>query len=163
MNPSILLVLATLFSAAVAIALAFWAVAERARAERADLRARLIEGHAAAGAEALEGQAALVANAVAEGLVKRAQESFAAQDALTRATLGAQRKPVADTLAKFEVQVTAAEKARAEQAGGLKAQIEQLMMASAATQDEARKLSAALRRGAALVQPGRRPGQIMGI
>ena len=40
------------------------------------------------------------------------------------------------------------EKTRAEETGGLKAQIEQLMKASVATQDEARKLSAALRRGA---------------
>jgi DNA recombination protein RmuC len=40
------------------------------------------------------------------------------------------------------------EKARAEESGGLKEQIAALMNASAATQDEARKLSAALRRGA---------------
>jgi DNA recombination protein RmuC len=60
----------------------------------------------------------------------------------------AQLKPVAETLAKFEAQVTAVEKARAEETGGLKAQIAALMEASTATQFEARKLSAALRRGA---------------
>jgi DNA recombination protein RmuC len=57
-------------------------------------------------------------------------------------------KPVAETLAKFEVQVLAIEKVRAEETGGLKEQISALMTASVATQDEARKLSAALRRGA---------------
>ena len=59
-----------------------------------------------------------------------------------------QLKPVAETLAKFEQQVAAVEKARAEETGGLKAQIAELLQASADTQDEARKLSAALRRGA---------------
>jgi DNA recombination protein RmuC len=44
--------------------------------------------------------------------------------------------------------VVAVEKARAEETGGLKAQIAALMQASTATQEEARKLSAALRRGA---------------
>jgi len=81
------------------------------------------------------------ASAAADGLVKRAEETI-------QARLEAQLKPVADTLAKFEAQVTAAEIARAEQSGGLKAQIEQLLLASVATQEEARKLSAALRRGA---------------
>jgi len=51
-------------------------------------------------------------------------------------------------LAKFETQVLAIEKARVEETGGLKEQIAALMTASVATQDEARKLSAALRRGA---------------
>ena len=88
------------------------------------------------------------ANAVAEELVKRATETFKAQDTLAQAKIEAQLKPVADTLAKFQLQVEAAEKARAETSGGLKAQIEQLLAASTATQEEARKLSAALRRGA---------------
>jgi DNA recombination protein RmuC len=55
---------------------------------------------------------------------------------------------VAETLAKFEAQVQAIEKTRAEDTGGLKAQIASLMQASESTQNEARKLSAALRRGA---------------
>ena len=42
---------------------------------------------------------------------------------------------------RFQQQVEAAEKARAESAGGLKAQIAQLLAASVATQEEARKLS----------------------
>jgi DNA recombination protein RmuC len=44
--------------------------------------------------------------------------------------------------------VVAMEKSRAEETGGLKSQITALLLASQATQDEARKLSAALRRGA---------------
>jgi DNA recombination protein RmuC len=125
-----------------------WAMAERGRAGRAALEARMLREHATSGADTLKAQAALSANAVAEELVKRATETFAAQDKLVQAKLEAQLKPVAETLEKVQAHVTAAEKARAEEAGGLKAQIERLMIASAQTQDEARKLSAALRRGA---------------
>jgi DNA recombination protein RmuC len=88
------------------------------------------------------------ANIVADALVKRADESFQSREQLASARLEAQLKPVADTLAKFQEQVTAVEKSRAEETGGLKAQIANLMEASNATQFEARKLSAALRRGA---------------
>lgn len=143
-----LLLIVTLLLAAAAAALAMWAMAERARAERAVLEARMLREQAASGAETLKAQAALSANAVAEELVKRATETFATQDRLAQAKLEAQLKPVAETLEKFQLQVTAAEKARAEEAGGLKTQIAQLLLASTATQDEARKLSAALRRGA---------------
>jgi DNA recombination protein RmuC len=144
---AILLIIALVLAAAAA-GLAVWAMAERARAERALLETRMLREQAAAGAETLRAQAALSANAVAETLVQRATETFAAQDRLAQAKLEAQLKPVADTLEKFQRQVTAAEKARAEEAGGLKTQIEQLLQASTATQEEARKLSAALRRGA---------------
>ena len=44
--------------------------------------------------------------------------------------------------------MTAVEKQRAEETGGLKEQIAQMLQAATATQDEARKLSSALRRGA---------------
>ena len=148
MNVEVLLVLAVLVLAAAAAGLAAWAMAERARAERALLEARLVREQFSAGAETLKAQAAVSANAVAEELVKRATESFAAQDRLVQAKLEAQLKPVAESLEKFQAQVTATEKARAEESGGLKAQIEQLLVASTATQEEARKLSAALRRGA---------------
>jgi DNA recombination protein RmuC len=143
-----LLLIAALSLAAAAAGLAIWAMAERARAERALLEIRMLREQAASGAETLKAQAALSANAVAEELVKRAAETFAAQDRLAQAKLDAQLKPVAETLEKFQLQVTAAEKARAEETGGLKTQIEQLLAASTATQEEARKLSAALRRGA---------------
>ena len=138
----------TLLLGLLAGALAVWAMAERGRAGRAELKASMLEAQAAGGAELLKAQAAATAGSVADELVKRAGETFAAQDRLAQAKLEAQLKPVAETLAKFEAQTAAAEKARAEEAGGLKAQIEQLLLASTATQDEARKLSAALRRGA---------------
>ncbi|HYD46147.1 MAG TPA: DNA recombination protein RmuC [Phenylobacterium sp.] len=148
--------------AVLAAAMLAWALMERRRAGAADARAwdlqqrtaeaesraRLLEDQAAAQGEFLKAQAAQSANAVAEELVKRADESFKAREQLTQARLEAQLKPVAETLAKFQEQVTAVEKARAEETGGLKAQITQLLAASTATQEEARKLSAALRRGA---------------
>ena len=138
----------TLLLGLLAGALAVWAMAERGRAGRAELKAAMLESQAASGADLLKAQAAATAGSVADELVKRANETFAAQDRLVQAKLEAQLKPVAETLAKFEAQTAAAEKARAEEAGGLTAQIEQLLLASTATQDEARKLSAALRRGA---------------
>src|SRR6267378_586373 len=49
---------------------------------------------------------------------------------------------------KLQEHVALVEKVRVEETGGLKEQIAALLNASAATQDEARKLSAALRRGA---------------
>jgi len=143
-----LLLLLIVLLALATVGLAVWAMAERGRAERAVLEARMLREQAASGAETLKAQAALSANAVAEELVKRATETFAAQDRLAQAKLEAQLKPVADTLEKFQLQVTATEKARAAESGGLKTQIEQLLLASTATQEEARKLSAALRRGA---------------
>ncbi|HWA63782.1 MAG TPA: DNA recombination protein RmuC [Caulobacteraceae bacterium] len=145
-----------------ALGMAFWALAERRRAvaaesglqalteraARAEAQLSLLEGQAAAQAELVKAQAAESAGKVAETLVQRAQETFQAQERVAQAKLEAQLKPVAETLAKMQEQVAAAEKARAEQSGGLKQQIEQLLAASVATQDEARKLSAALRRGA---------------
>ena len=98
--------------------------------------------------EILKLQAAQSAQAVADEMVKRASETFRSQEALALERMAGQLKPVADTLAKFELQVTAMEKSRAEDAGGLKQQITELLKASADTQFEARKLSAALRRGA---------------
>jgi DNA recombination protein RmuC len=98
--------------------------------------------------ELLRAQAAESARAVAEQLVERATETFKSQEELAKARMEAQLKPVAETLAKFQEQVTAAERARAEETGGLKQQIAALMQASSDTQAEARKLSAALRRGA---------------
>jgi DNA recombination protein RmuC len=115
---------------------------------RAEERLKLVEEGRAQAAELLRAQAAESAQAVAEQLVARAAESFRAQDVLAQARMEAQLKPVAETLAKFAEQVTAVEKSRAEEAGGLKQQIAALMQASVDTQAEARKLSAALRRGA---------------
>ena len=111
-------------------------------------RARMLEGQSTALPEYLKAQTAQTANAVAEELLKRNAETFKSQELLAQARMEAQLKPVAETLAKFDAQVQALEKARNEDNGGLKEQIAALMIASTATQAEARKLSSALRRGA---------------
>jgi len=120
----------------------------RARAAAAEARAEMMEMQQIRSGELIKAQAAESAGAVAEQLVARAQETFRSQELLAQARLEGQLKPVADTLAKFEAQVAAMEKSRAEDTGGLKQQIAELLTASTATQDEARKLSHALRRGA---------------
>lgn len=155
------MMLAVVF-ALVAVACALWAFAAQRRAAKAEAQAwmlnervaqaeerhRLLEDQSATQIELIRAQAAQSANAIAEQLIKRADENAKSRDNLAQARLEAQLKPVAETLAKFEAQVTAVEKARAEETGGLKAQIAALLEASTATQAEARKLSAALRRGA---------------
>jgi DNA recombination protein RmuC len=114
----------------------------------ANERLRMAEEIHAQNALLLRAQAAESAEAVAKTLVDRASETFKSQEDQAKVRLEAQLKPVADSLAKFEAQVTAMEKARAEDTGGLKAQIAAMLEASVNTQAEARKLSAALRRGA---------------
>ena len=154
MNPDVILLaaLAALLAAVPALA---WALMERGRADRAEARAfelqeaaarlRLMEEQEARNSAVLQAQAAA---AIAEQVMKRADETFHNREQLAQARLEAQLKPVAETLAKFQEQVVAVEKTRAEETGGLKEQISQLLQASTATQAEARKLSAALRRGA---------------
>ncbi len=152
MNAELLLGLLGLFAAVIGFA---WALMERGRANRAEARAwelqdlaaraRLIEEQGAKNAAFIQTEAA---NAIAEQLLKRADETFKGREEAAQLRLEAQLKPVAETLAKFQEQVVAVEKIRAEDTGGLKQQISQLMEASAATQAEARKLSSALRRGA---------------
>ncbi|MES3029670.1 MAG: DNA recombination protein RmuC [Pseudomonadota bacterium] len=144
--------IAALVAAAPAIA---WALMERGRANRAEGRAwdlqdaaarlRMMEEQSAKNSAFLQAEAAAT---IAEQVMKRADETFHNREQLAQARLEAQLKPVADTLAKFQEQVVAVEKTRAEESGGLKEQINQLLTASIATQTEARKLSAALRRGA---------------
>jgi DNA recombination protein RmuC len=129
---------------ATAIGAAAWALLERGRAARAEMRARLLEENTGA----VKAQAALAAQEVADTLVRRAGETFARQEEIAHAKLEAQLKPVAETLQKVQAQAERLERARAEDSGGLKEQIGALLAASAATQEEARKLSAALRRGA---------------
>ncbi|MDO9246240.1 MAG: DNA recombination protein RmuC, partial [Phenylobacterium sp.] len=142
--------------ALVAAAIGFtWALMERGRANRAEARSwalqdsasrlKLIEEQGGRNAAIIQAEAA---NAIAEQVLKRADETFHNREQLAQARLEAQLKPVAESLAKFQEQVVAVEKTRAEETGGLKAQISQLLLASTATQEEARKLSAALRRGA---------------
>ena len=131
-----------------AIGCLVWAMIERARAGRAELALAMLREQGDAGGETLRAQAALSANAIADELVKRATATFTAQETLAQAKIEAQLKPVAETLAKFEAKIALADEARAREAGGLKAQIDALLQASTATQEEARRLSAALRRGA---------------
>jgi DNA recombination protein RmuC len=121
--------------------------ADRRLIREEERRRQLEEGRAAADA-LVEAQAAKSAQIVAEQLVARAAETFRSQEQLAQARLEAQLKPVSDTLSKFEAQVQAIEKVRAEETGGLKEQIAALMQASQDTQAEARRLSSALRRGA---------------
>jgi DNA recombination protein RmuC len=152
MNATLLVALVGLLAAGIGFA---WALMERGRANRAEARAwelqdaavrvRIIEEQGAKNAAFLHAEAA---GAIADQVLKRADETFHNREQLAQARLEAQLKPVAETLAKFQEQVVAVEKTRAEQTGGLKEQIAALMAASAATQDETRKLSSALRRGA---------------
>ena len=136
--------LLTLGFAVVAAAAVFWGFKERLRAATAEARLEAAEERS----ELVQAQAARSAETVAEAILKRNDEVQANREQLVQAKLEAQLKPVAETLQKFQEQVTAVEKLRAEETGGLKEQIAALLQASTATQDEARKLSAALRRGA---------------
>jgi DNA recombination protein RmuC len=155
-------ILAGLAAALVVAVLALvWAIAERRRANAAqdfaaDLdrqlaaaqeRSRMLEDAKTVMAEAFAAVSAKTVDQASEAFLKRAEADFVAREQLAHARMETVLKPVAETLAKFEVQVQAIEKARAEETGGLKEQISALMTASVATQDEARKLSAALRRG----------------
>ncbi|MBB5661285.1 DNA recombination protein RmuC [Brevundimonas halotolerans] len=156
MNASLIAFVAASVVAVIALA---WALMERRRAATAETRnwelrerhaetearMRLFEDQAAANAEFLRVQAAQSAGAVAEELLKRTDETFRNRELMARERMEAQLKPVADTLAKFQEHVTALEKTRSEETGGLKAQLAALMTASSATRDEARKLTEALR------------------
>jgi DNA recombination protein RmuC len=146
-SDSAMLVIAVVLGLAFVGALALW-LRERGTSRVLAERLRLQEDARETMAEYLRAQARESAGVVADELVKRADESFRNREQLAQARLEAQLKPVAETLAKFEKQVTDIEKARAEETGGLKQQITALLEASMATQVEARKLSAALRRGA---------------
>jgi DNA recombination protein RmuC len=154
--------IALLVLAVVAAGATGWALMERRRAALADARAwdlqtrfgesearlKIMDEQSGAQAELFRIQAQQSAHAAAEALIARTDETFRNREQLSQARLDAQLKPVAETLAKFEAQVQAIEKTRAEDNGGLKAQITALLLASESTQAEARKLSAALRRGA---------------
>ncbi|MBR7621617.1 DNA recombination protein RmuC [Phenylobacterium sp. 20VBR1] len=152
MNSLLIFLVVALVAAAIGFT---WALMERGRANRAEARAwelqdsasrlRLIEEQGGRNAALIQAEAV---TAIADQVLKRADETFKGREELAQARLEAQLKPVAETLAKFQEQVVAVEKTRAEETGGLKAQISQLLLASTATQEEARKLSAALRRGA---------------
>jgi DNA recombination protein RmuC len=138
------LLIVALLLAAAAVGAVVWALRERRRADAAELRVEMMRE----GADLVTAQLTQSATGVAEAILRKNEEAIHNREQLSQARLEAQLKPVAETLQKFQEQVTLAEKARAEETGGLKEQIAALLTASTATQDEARKLSAALRRGA---------------
>ncbi|MFC7377264.1 DNA recombination protein RmuC [Brevundimonas sp. GCM10030266] len=156
MNASLVAAIAAAVVALIALA---WALMERRRAAAADARAwdlsqrfaatearlHLAEDAAATQTELLRAQAAQSAQTAAEEMLKRTDETFRNRELLAQQRMDAQLKPVAETLAKFQEHVAALEKTRAEETGGLKEQLAQLMTASTATRDEARKLTEALR------------------
>ena len=141
MNGLLFLAVLCVLVAAAAIA---WALRERGRASNAELRMKLM----AEQGDLVRAQLTQSATSVAEEILRKNEEAVRNREQLAQARLEAQLKPVAESLQKFQEQVTAVEKQRAEEQGGLKEQIAQMLAASTATQDEARKLSAALRRGA---------------
>jgi DNA recombination protein RmuC len=138
-----LLILTLVLAAATVIAIV-WALKERRRGDAAEMRVEMLREQS----DLVAAQLTQSATGVAEAILRKNEEAIHNREQLTQARLEAQLKPVAETLQKFQEQVTLAEKARAEETGGLKEQIAALLTASTATQDEARKLSAALRRGA---------------
>ncbi len=140
---NVLLVL-TLTFALIAVAALVWALRERDRASRAEIELASAQKHA----DLVSAQVAQSATSVAEAILKKNEEAIHNREQLAQARLEAQLKPVAESLQKFQEHVALAEKVRVEETGGLKEQIAALLIASTATQDEARKLSSALRRGA---------------
>jgi DNA recombination protein RmuC len=138
------LVIATIGFALTALAAIVWAMKERLRAAAAELRVEMLREQK----DLVSAQVTQSATGVAEAILKRNEEAIRSREQFAQARLEAQLKPVADSLQKFQEHVALVEKARVEETGGLKEQIAALLNASAATQDEARKLSAALRRGA---------------
>ncbi|WP_041373005.1 DNA recombination protein RmuC [Phenylobacterium zucineum] len=141
MNAMLILAIVAVIVAAGAIA---FALRERVRAATAEARMKLLEEQG----DLLRAQLTQSATQVAEEILRKNEEQARGREQLVQARLEAQLKPVAETLQKFQEQVAQVEKQRAEENGGLKQQIQQLLQASTATQEEARKLSAALRRGA---------------
>jgi DNA recombination protein RmuC len=140
---NVLLILALAF-ALVAVAAIVWALRERMRASAAEMRVEMLREQAGL----VTAQLTQSATGVAEAILKKNEEAIHNREQLAQARLEAQLKPVAESLQKFQEHVALVEKVRVEETGGLKEQISALLLASTATQDEARKLSAALRRGA---------------
>ena len=142
MNAMLILAVLCLLVAVAAIA---WALKAQTRATTAEANLRALEGTH----DLVRAQVNQSAASVAQEILRANDEAVRNREQLAQARLEAQLKPVAESLAKFQEQVTAVEKQRAEETGGLKEQITALLNASTATQDEARKLSAALGAGPA--------------
>lgn len=143
MNLMLIFALAAALGAAVATV---WAVKERLRAATAEARLQMMHEQA----EVVSDQLTQSATNVAEAILKKNDEAARARDELAQAHIREQLKPVAETLEKFQKQVTEAEKARAEDSGGLKQQITHMISAATATREETQKLTNALKRGAGI-------------
>jgi DNA recombination protein RmuC len=141
MNAYLILALLSALAAVGAIA---WALKERMRAAAAEMRVEMLREQA----DLVTAQLTQSATGVAEAILKKNEEAIHNREQLAQARLEAQLAPVAKSLKEFQEHVALVEKVRVEETGGLKAQISALLLASTATQDEARKLSSALRRGA---------------
>lgn len=107
-----LLILAVLCALVAAAAIA-WALRERGRASHAELRMTLM----AEQGDMLRAQVTQSATGVAEEILRRNEEAARNREQLAQARLEAQLKPVAESLQKFQEQVTAVEKQRAEEQG----------------------------------------------
>lgn len=145
------LLVVALILAVVAVGAVLWAVRTQKRALDAEARAMAAELRIAMlreQSDLVTAQLTQSATGVAEAILKKNEEAIFNREQLAEARLAAQLKPVAESLQKFQEHVALVEKTRVEETGGLKEQIAALLMASVATQDEARKLSSALRRGA---------------
>ena len=140
----ILAALAAVLGAAFLWAFMGWQKA-KSGLDAAQHRIQLIEESRVTMGDLLRAQAAQSAQVIADQMVTRATETFQAQDRVAQQRMEAQLKPVADTLKAFQEHVSALEKVRVEETGGLKEQLGLLMTASSATRDEARKLTEALR------------------
>jgi DNA recombination protein RmuC len=138
------LLIVAILSALAAAGAVSWALKERMRAAAAELRVDMLREQA----DLVAAQLTQSATGVAEAILRKNEEAIHNREQLAQARLEAQLKPVAESLQKFQEHVALVEKVRVEETGGLKEQITALLNASTATQDEARKLSAALRRGA---------------
>ncbi|WP_340644654.1 DNA recombination protein RmuC [Phenylobacterium sp.] len=154
MNSLLIFLVVALVAAAIGFT---WALMERGRANRAEARAwalqdsasrlKLIEEQGGRNAALIQAEAV---TAIADQVLKRADETFKGREELAQAKLAAQLKPVADTLERFQKHVAEVEQKRVEETGGLKAQIANLLTAANAGHEETRKLTNALKRGAGI-------------
>jgi DNA recombination protein RmuC len=140
------LLIVTLLLALVAVGALAFAFRERLRAATAEVRLQALQEQA----QLVNDQLTQSATNVAEAILRKNEEAIRGREELAQANLQAQLKPVADSLEKFQKQVTDAEKARAEEAGGLKQQIVHMISAATATREETQKLTNALKRGAGI-------------
>lgn len=143
MNIMLVLTIALSLAAVGAVA---WALRERLRADRATARLEAHEIQSGAIATQLERTAA----SVAEEILRKNNETSAQREQMAAAKIDAQLAPVAKSLKEFQEHIEKIEKARHEDTGGLRTQIDQMMSAAKATRDETLKLTNALKRGAGI-------------